>query len=696
MQPSPHQVELKLAGTVLSLETGRIARQATGAIVARAGDTVILATVVSAPGRPDLSFFPLTVEYREKLAAVGNIPGSHFRREGKITDAEVLKCRIIDRTIRSLFPDGYRSEVQLQISVLSAAPKADTTTLAILAGCAALHISPIPANGPAVGLRIVRHNDSWTPFPTRAQQSEGDIDFVVCTGPDGLVMVEGGADEVSREDCLSAMQQALDWGERLQKKIEELAAKVGNTKDTPTTPPEPPALPEAAHKELATALAHTVKAERAEAVNLAKANMREALNEDADRDAFDQAFAKAKYNIVREAILGEGKRLDGRKRDTIRPIWSETGWLPRPHGSAVFTRGETQALVTCSLGTDQDAQRLEDLDGQHLEHFLLHYNFPPYSVGEVRPLRGPGRREIGHGFLAHRGLQRLLPSFEEFPYTIRIESDISESNGSSSMATVCGGCLSMLHAGVPLKRSVAGIAMGLVSDGKRTAILSDILGDEDHLGDMDFKVIGTEKGITALQLDNKIGGLKFELLDQALVQAIKGISHILGEMAKTQSEPSPGMSKYAPHVTQLAIMPKSISVLVGPRGANIKAISAASNSRVTVNDDGLVRVYSPDKDSAKKATQLVGKSVGMVKNGGYYTGKVTGVKDFGCFVKINDVVEGLVPREELAEQRSESEEQNKLSSGDEVVVRVLGADDRGKLRLSIRGAVDIDPALIEF
>ena len=603
MEPKPERVSIQIAGTELTLETGRIARQASGAVLARSGSTVVLATVVVAAGRRGLDFFPLTVEYRERMAGAGRIPGSFMRREGRIADREVLTSRMIDRTIRSLFPDGYRAEVQLQVTVMSSAPNADPTTPAVLAACAALHLSRAPARGPMAGLRIVRHKGRFVAFPSTRERAEGELDFVVSCGPDGLVMVEGEAREISEDTCLEALDTAVGWIERARAAIDKLREARGQPIDEVPAAEPVPELPAEVADELERALELEGKAERNAAVEAARQRLLGDAPEE-EVDARERAFKQGRAELVRERILGRGLRPDGRGPAEIRPIWCETGWLPGAHGSAIFTRGETQALVTCTLGTDENRQLVEDLSGVHYEHFLLHYNFPPYSVGEVRPLRGPGRREIGHGFLARRGLAGLMPDFQTFPYTVRVESEISESNGSSSMATVCGGCLAMFDAGLPLKRAVAGIAMGMITDGKRTVVLSDILGDEDHLGDMDFKVVGTERGITALQLDNKIGGLEREQLARALQQATSGLHHILAAMAATLAEPAAELAAHAPKVSTTTIMPESISILVGPRGANIRGIAGASKARVNVDDDGVVRIYAPDGDAAKKALRL--------------------------------------------------------------------------------------------
>ena len=697
--PEPSRVECKLAGHTVTFETGRIARQADGAVIARRGDDVVLATIVSSGGRGDLGFFPLTVEYREKLAAVGRIPGNIQRREGRITDHEVLISRLIDRSVRSLFPGTYRDEVQLQVSVLSADPQSDVSTLGILAACAALHVSTIPADGPAAGLRIVQHGTTgaWTPFPSRSERERSALDFVVSAGPAGLVMVEGEGHEVAQDTVVDAMSQALEWTERLRDTFDKLRQQHGAPpKATVAEAVELPTLPETTHAALGEALRIAAKADRNARIDELRQAFIDTLSEDDDVALQTKAFEKARSTIVRQRILDEQVRIDGRSPTDIRPIWCDNSWLPRAHGSAIFTRGETQALVSCTLGTNDDRLRNFGLDGESEDAFILHYNFPPYSVGEVRALRGPGRREIGHGALARRGLAAAVPDFNKFPYTIRVESEISESNGSSSMATVCGGCLAMLDAGVPLTRPVAGIAMGLITDGERTAVLSDILGDEDHLGDMDFKVVGTAKGITALQLDNKIGGLEAKDLETAIQQASAGLRHILGEMAKTLSAPNEEMSTYAPRVFSTSILPESIGALIGPRGANIKAIQADTDARITTDDNGVVHVYAADGQRAKRALQAVGKAAGIVCKGKYYTGVVTKAADFGVFVRINEVNEGLVPRDELQDRSGRAAPDEVVGEGDEIVVRVLGLDERGRLRLSRRAALGIDPAMIEF
>ncbi len=695
MQPTAHTTTIKIAGTEVSFETGRIARQASGAVLARSGDNVVLATVTAAASaKPGQDFFPLTVEYREKWAGAGKIPGAFGKREGRITEHEVLLCRLIDRSVRSLFPEHYKNEVQIQVQVLSCEPTSDLESLALLAACCALHISPVPANGPIAGLRIWRIDDSWHAFVGRDKAEAADIEFTVAVGPNGLVMLEGGAKECNEADAIAAIGQATEWIARCHKAFDELAASTGRAKVPAPAEPELPDVPSAAREQLKQALTIKIKAERRAAIAAAESSWLEALPDDA-RAAAKQAYSDAVWEEMRENVLATESRLDGRSKTEIRPIWSEVGLLPRAHGSSLFTRGETQAIVTCTLGSPDDALRPGNLaDDTNKHSFFLHYNFPPYSVGETRPLRGPGRREIGHGALARRGLTPLVPVGSKYPFTIRIESEITESNGSSSMATVCGGSLAMMHAGVPLVRPVAGIAMGLISDGKRHAVLSDILGDEDHLGDMDFKVVGTENGITAIQLDNKLGGLPAEVLEQAFSQARDGRLHILSKMAETLAEPAQP-SRFVPQAVHIAIMPDAVGALIGPRGANIKSITASTGARVSVDDTGSVLIYATDQTSATKAKLLVQRSAGVLHVGRCYRGTVTGVKDFGAFIKINAVNEGLVPIEELANERVESAS-DVAREGEEMIVTVLGADDRGRLRLSRRKALGVGESQIEF
>ncbi len=695
MQPIAHRTTVRIAGTDLLFETGRIARQAHGAVLASCGDNVVLATVTAATAaKAGQDFFPLTVEYREKYAGAGRIPGGFGRREGRITDHEVLVSRLIDRTIRSLFPEDFKNEVQVQVQVFSAEPTSDLESLAILAACAALHISPVPAKGPAGGLRIQRVHGQWLAFAGKAKSEVADLVFSVGVGPDGLVMLEGEANEISEADAVAAIATATEWIARCHQAFTDLRELAGQAKWPVPPPPVLPELPTLTRAALQTALTTVAKAERRAGIAAAETAWVTTLPSD-QQAAAKAAYSNAVWSETRELSLAHGRRLDGRTTTQIRPIWSEVGLLPRAHGSALFTRGETQAIVTCTLGSPDDALRIDSIAARgETEPFLLHYNFPPYSVGEIRPLRGPGRREIGHGSLARRGLLPLLPARTAFPYTIRIESEITESNGSSSMATVCGGTMAMLHAGVPLPRSVAGIAMGLISDGQRHAVLSDILGDEDHLGDMDFKVVGTEVGITAIQLDNKLGGLPDAVLAQALAQARDGRRHILAEMQKTIAAPATP-SRFVPQAMRLSILPDAIGALIGARGANIKAITESSGARVSVDDQGEVLIYATDQNSAQRARTMVLRAAGVLKVGRCYRGTVTGVKEFGAFVKINAVNEGLVPIEEL--DRAPVRHPGDIArEGEEMIVAVLGADDRGRLRLSRRQALGVDEAQIEF
>ncbi len=692
--PIGHRVEVTLAGNSCSFETGRIAKLATGAVVGRCGDNVVLATVVEGSPKAGGDFFPLTVEYREKLAGVGRIPGVYGRREGRITDHEILTSRLIDRTVRSLFKEGYRHEMQVQAQVMSAEPTSDVTSLALLSACAALHISAVPFRGPAAGLRIARHRGAFVPFPSQRQRREADLDFVVSHGPQGLVMVEGEGGEVSEEDCVAAVLQAEEWNGKLARAFAELRGLAGTAASAPLAVSQALPVSDAARDALRAALEHTRKNERHDAVHAAEQGWLTSLATEQQGEG-KKAFSDLKWQLVRDRILESGRRLDGRSAREVRAIWGEVGWLPRTHGSAVFSRGETQALVTCTLGTGDDALRGEVLGQETSDHFILHYNFPPYSVNETRPLRGPGRREVGHGFLARRGLQRMLPEFADFPYTLRLESEIAESNGSSSMATVCGGCLALMDAGVPIARPVAGIAMGMIAGGGRVAILTDILGDEDHLGDMDFKVVGTSEGITALQLDNKIGGLTRATLEAALAQAREGRLHVLAAMTKVLDKPREEPPKHAPRVVRTAVMPNAIGAVVGPKGQNVRAIQAATGARIAIDDSGEVLVYAAEAYAAQQALRMVLRIAGVVKTGAFYNAVVTSVRDFGAFVRINEANEGLVPVEELVERHGQRPG-DVAQEGDAMVVCVVGADSRGRLRLSRRQAAGVTDAQITF
>lgn len=695
-----YQEKIEWPGGNLILETGRLARQADGAVVLRHRETVILATAVAAADpRPGADFFPLTVEYRERLAASGRIPGAYGRREGRITDGEVLTSRLVDRTVRPLFSDGYFNEVQVLLTVLSADGEVAPEGLAILGAAAALHLSGIPWNGPVAGVRIARAWGEWHLFPTRAQRAAADLDLVVSSGTKGLVMVEGEAQEVPESVVLQALERGEKACRELCAALDRLRAAAGK-KGIPFVPPATDKVlgervREGGEAGLVRALEVSGKQGRHEALDVWKQEILAGLaGEFPEREAdLTAACEDLVRTTIRRRIVHEGRRLDGRGPADIRPIWGEVGWLPRCHGSAVFTRGETQALVSCTLGTGRDEQRVETLEGEISRRFLLHYNFPPFSVGETRPLRAPGRREIGHGNLAYRALHPVLPPVESFPYTVRLVSDIAESNGSSSMATVCGGCLALMDAGVPIHRPVAGIAMGLIQEEGRTAILSDILGDEDHLGDMDFKVAGTSAGITAIQMDNKLGAVPSDLMAAALEQAREGRLHILGAMADVLAAVRPNLAPNAPRIVSVRIRPERIRDVIGSGGRTIQEIQAVTGATVDVSDDGLVRIYSSEAAGAAEALRRIRHLTLEPEVGKVYRGEVILVRDFFAIVRLGASLEGKLHVSEL-ENRRVDKVGSVLREGDEVKVRVLGVDRQGKIVLSRRAALQADDAEI--
>ncbi|MDQ7008460.1 MAG: polyribonucleotide nucleotidyltransferase [Acidobacteriota bacterium] len=684
-----HEITIETPGGEIHLETGRVARHADGAVVLRHRDTVILATAVAASEpRPGVGFFPLTVEYREKLSAAGRIPGSYFRREGRITDAEVLVSRLVDRTIRPLFPKGFACETQVLLTVLSADEQVEPSGLAIVAAAAALEVSDIPFSGPAAGVRIARGAGKWKVFPSRRDRLGAEVDLVVSASGKGLVMVEGEARQATEERVVAALERGAEVCRSLAGGIGELGRRVGRSRREWT----PPEVDEELAAQVASRAAEPIdqalgKGSKAERRTLLEQIRRDVLAAHAEREEEAAALFEAEVaRRLRAAIVSEGRRPDGRGPEEIRAITGEVGWLPRPHGSAIFTRGETQALVTCTLGTVGDEQRYETLEGSASQRFLLHYNFPPYSVGEVRPQRGPGRREIGHGDLAHRALSPVLPEADDFAYTIRLVSDISESNGSSSMATVCGGCLALMDAGVPIRAPVAGIAMGLIHQAGEYVVLSDILGEEDHLGDMDFKVAGTREGITAIQMDNKLGALPEEVLSRALEQARRGREHILGEMEKILDRPRDDLAASAPRVQTLRIRPERIGAVIGPGGKTIQEIQANASCRIDIQDDGLVRIYSEDAIGARKARARIEALTLEPEVGKVYDGKVIVVRDFFAVVQIAPGVEGRLHVSEL-ENRRVGKVSDVLSVGDETPVRVQGVDRQGRIVLSRRAAL---------
>jgi polyribonucleotide nucleotidyltransferase len=683
-----------IGGRPMTIETGRLAKQAHGSVLITFGESVVLVTAVSADERPGIDFFPLTCEYVEKTFAAGKIPGGFFKREGRLRDEEILVCRIMDRPLRPLFPDGFRRDTQVIATVFSADKINPTDVLALTGASAALHISDIPWSGPVVGIRVGRIDGEFIAYPTFEQQAAADIDLVVAVSKDAIVMVEGGAAEASENDIVEALMFAHRSAQPILEVIEKLRAAVGKPKKefkAKSLPAEIKSrVSQLVDAELGTATRVTDKKARYDGYSGLKKKLTETLVAEVGAEKWPEyaglvkeEFEERKAHVVREFVLSEGKRIDGRDTRTIRPIMCEVGLLPRVHGSALFQRGETQALVATTLGTSSDEQKIDALTGERWKRFLLHYNFPSFSTGETKPMRGPGRREIGHGALAERALLRLIPESDKFPYTIRIVSETLESNGSSSMAAVCGGCLSLMDAGVPIKAPVAGIAMGLISDGDRVAILSDILGDEDHLGDMDFKVCGTERGITAIQMDIKIAGLSRDILSRALDQAKEGRKFILGKMLETLQAPRSDLSKYAPRITTIKVKPDQIRLVIGPGGKTIKGIIDQTGVSIDVEDDGTVNVASSDSDAVKKALDIIRGLTAEPEIGAVYDGVVKRIADFGAFVEILPNTDGLVHISELAHERVDRVE-DVLKEGDKVQVKVISVDREGKIRLTRR------------
>jgi polyribonucleotide nucleotidyltransferase len=682
------RVERIIEGKSLSLEAGRVARQADGAVLVRYGDTVVLVTgVASKQPRQGIDFFPLTVDYQERAYAAGKIPGGFFKREGRPHDKETLTARLIDRPLRPLFPEGYRQDVQIIATVLSADQENDPDVLAVLGASAALTISPIPFLGPIGAVRVGRVDGRFVLNPTYAQLERTDIDLVVAGTRTAVVMIEAGAKEVSEESMVEAIQFGHKGIQALIDMVLELAKQLGVEKAHFEVPPPDPQLHERvstlAREELRTLAGVAEKEEhRTRRQKLYDEVMTHFADEPDDRKAVARhLFEQIEHEELRRMILEEGRRADGRGLEDVRPISGEVGVLPRTHGSALFTRGQTQALVTTTLGTSEDEQRLDDIEGEGTKRFMLHYNFPPFSVGEVRFMRGPGRREIGHGALAERALAAVLPPKEEFPYTLRIVSDILESNGSSSMATVCGASLSLMDAGVPIQSAVAGVAMGLVVEKDRMAILTDIIGLEDHLGDMDFKVAGTRKGVTALQMDIKSQGIAAGHMAQALEHAKRGRLYILSQMDRAIAEPRPSISVYAPRIITIMIPVDKIRDVIGPGGKVIRGIVADSGAKIDISDDGRVEIASVDEAAAQKALSIISKIVEVPQVGKVYLGKVVKIMDFGAFVQILPGTDGLLHISQIAEQRIKKVEEV-LSEGDEVMVKVIDIDKSGKIRLS--------------
>ena len=680
---------IEWGGRTLSLESGRVARQADGAVLARYGDTVVLATAVGArKPKEGIDFFPLTVNYQEKYSAAGRIPGGFFKREGRPTEKETLVSRLIDRPIRPLFVDGYKNETQVILTLLSHDLENDGDVLAMVAASAALTISGLPFLGPIGAAKVGYKGGEYILNPTLSEIKETDLELVVAGTAEGVMMVESEAHELSEEVMLGAVKFGH---ESFQPVIDMIIDFAEDCAKDPIDLPEPApeladcaaAVKAQAEAALTEAYKHTVKQDRVEAIGAAKTAAKEALAEQFDEGMIGGALKELEKDIVRGGILDTGVRIDGRDTKTVRPIVSETTVLPRTHGSSVFTRGETQALVTTTLGTAQDEQIVDSIEGEYRSHFMLHYNFPPYSVGETGRMGGAGRREIGHGKLAWRALRPLLPAKDDFPYTIRVLSEVTESNGSSSMATVCGSSLSMMDAGVPLRRACAGIAMGLIKEGERFAVLSDILGDEDHLGDMDFKVAGTSEGITSLQMDIKITSITPEIMEIALEQAKGGRMHILGEMAKALDTAREELSPHAPQMETIKINKDKIREVIGTGGKVIREITEKTGASVDIEEDGTIKVSATNQDSIAAAIEWIKGIAADPEVGTIYRGKVVKCVDFGAFVNFLGSRDGLVHISNLTEGRV-AKTTDVINEGDEVYVKCIGFDDRGKVKLSMK------------
>ena len=686
-------VSLEWAGRTLTIETGQVARQADGAVMVTYGDTVLLATAVFAKeAKPGQDFFPLTVNYQEKYYASGRIPGGYFKREGRPTEKETLTSRLIDRPIRPLFVKGFKHEVQVVLTAVSYDLENDPDILGMIGASAALVLSGAPFMGPIGAARVGYKDGEYIINPSVVDLEESELDLVVAGTADAVMMVESEAKELSEEVMLGAVVAGHDAMQPVIDAIIELAeqaakepfdfAPVDNSDAVS-------AIQKLVGADLSAAYKITEKLQRQAAVGEARDKAKEALVGTEEEpgemtgETFKAAFKEAEAAVVRGDIIKTGKRIDGRDLDQVRPILAEAGFLPRTHGSSLFTRGETQAICVATLGTSDDEQFIDSLDGTRKERFLLHYNFPPYSVGETGRMGGAGRREIGHGKLAWRALQAVLPEHSEFPYTIRLVSEITESNGSSSMATVCGCSLAMMDAGVPVKRPVSGIAMGLILEGEDFAVLSDILGDEDHLGDMDFKVAGTEAGVTSLQMDIKVAGITKDIMEKALAQASGGRMHILGEMAKALDTSRDSLSDNAPQMEIIKVPTDKIRDVIGSGGKVIRGIVEESGAKVNIDDDGTVQVSALDKESINKALKMIKEIVAEPEVGEIYEGKVVGLKDFGIFVNFFGPKDGLVHVSQMANERV-NHPKDMVKEGDTVWVKLMGFDDRGKVRLSMK------------
>lgn len=692
-------VERDFHGKKLTIETGRIAKQAAGAALVTYGESIVLVTACYGADK-DVDFFPLTIDYVEKSYAAGKIPGGFFRREGKLSEKEILTSRLIDRPCRPLFPEGFTREVQVLATVLSADDENDTDVLAVCGASAALSVSELPFEGPIAAVRVGRVGGKLVINPTRTQLENSDMSFVVAGSKDAIVMVEGGAEEVPEADVLDALFTAHKELQTIIEMQNEMMAKVGKPKIEVAKAAEPSPLAKQVSTFLEPKIKEAIKVQQKLARREALSAVKDAVvaefikADDAETDEKAEVISKVyedlHYNLVRDMAVKTGRRLDGRDSTTVRPISIEVGLLPRTHGSSLFTRGETQSIVVATLGTEAEAQKMDSLMGEQSKTFMLHYNFPPFSVGETKPVRGPGRREIGHGALAERAIKVVLPSISEFPYVIRVVSEITESNGSSSMATVCGTSLSLMDAGVPIKAPVAGVAMGLIKTGPEYVILTDILGDEDHLGDMDFKVCGTSKGITALQMDIKIKGLDRGIMDKALAQARDARIHILSEMDKGLGKPRKGLSRYAPRIVTMKISQDKIRDVIGPGGKTIRSITESCDVKMEVADDGTISIASNDEQKVKNAIAIIESLTEEAVVGKVYRGIVKRIADFGAFVEIIPGTDGLVHISQISDEKIRRVS-DVLSEGDEVTVKVLEVDRQGKIRLTMKDvAADLE------
>jgi polyribonucleotide nucleotidyltransferase len=704
-----HTVQTKLNGIELSIETGKVAKQADGAVIVRCGGTMVLSTVVATrtpmEGR-DRDFLPLTVEYREKAYAGGKIPGGFFKREGRPDEKETLTCRLIDRPIRPLFPKSFRNEIQIINLVISADNENDPDILAMIGTSAATCLSGIPFAGPLGAVRVTMVDGKLIVNPTYAQAAAGSLEIVMAATEDAVLMVEAGGLEIAEDQMLEAIAFGHEHCKQIARIQKELIAQAAKPRwafdeQTGADPALSAKVQQVATPRVVEALSIHMKQARAEAMAAAFEAVWAHLitvdhvpDEPASKAKAREYFEKVEKAEVRRLIVDKGIRVDGRSVKEVRPIWSETGYLPRAHGSALFTRGETQALVAATLGTKNDEQKMESFEGDSYRTFMLHYNFPSFSTGEVKRFGNPGRREVGHGALAHRAIAAVLPSKEVFPYTIRIVSEILESNGSSSMATVCGGSMSLMDAGVPLKAPVAGIAMGLVKEGDKVGILTDIMGSEDHYGDMDFKVAGTEKGITALQMDIKIAGVSVDIMRQALAQAREARLHVLGKMAETIKTHRATLSEYAPRFVTIRIRPEKIREIIGPGGKVIRGIQEKTGAKIDVEDDGKVTVFSSSSEKAQAAVDIIQDICREAELDRIYLGKVKSIKEFGAFVEIMQGTEGLLHISQIAEARIRAVG-DVLTEGDEVLVKAIEIDANGKIRLSRKQALRDQPALAD-